>query len=195
MKKILISLFAILAVFVGSVSAQGVKVAAKLNVVPLAVGVVNAGVDIGFANHWVVGVEGYGVVLNPYKDNTKALELYKGWGVDAHMRYYFCENFNGHHIGLYAVGSFIDRMRVDAKWISTLFTGSFNPNNARDVKVIAGGIEYGYHFPLSYRWGLDIYIGGGLIYADYKEANSTTRHNTGLQWSISKGGIAFTYIF
>lgn len=195
MKKIIISFFVLCGACFGSASAQGVDVAVKLNLPPLAVGAVNAGVDLGFARHWVVGVEGYVVAFNPYKNSGSALELNKGWGVDVHARYYPCEAFNGHHFGLYAVGGMVDRMVVESKWISNLFAGKFKPNNARDVKFIAGGLEYGYHFPLSYRWGLDLYIGGGIIYANFKETTGAARRNTDLRWSISKGGLAFTYRF
>ena len=103
MKKLLISLVAMFA-FANVSMAQ--EAAIKWNPLYLGMGSVNLGVEFSVAPKWTLTFEGTTVMLNPWKNANNSVYA-NGWMGTFEARWYTCEAFNGHHLGLYGtVGRF-----------------------------------------------------------------------------------------
>ena len=102
----------------------------------------NLGLEIALWPKWTLDIDGY---WNPFKySENKGTDF---WGVQPELRYWFCNKFNGHFIGLH--GQYVDYYQFGMK--KYLYEGWF-----------AGvGLSYGYSLQLGYRWKLEGNIGFG----------------------------------
>ncbi len=187
MKKLIVTLCAVVG-FVSFTNAQ--EAAIKWNVLPAGVGAANFGVEFSVAPKWTLSLEGLGVIANPWKNSDNSVYA-NGWMGTFEARYYTCEAFNGHHLGLYAnVGRFGDvTMQSDLLKVFVGATGVGKSN----VKAGQLGLSYGYYWKLGHGWGLDAYVGGGIAYAEYNDAGG--KDNSGLKFALSRVGLAFSYKF
>ena len=96
MKKYLclIGVLGILLCNTGNSYAQ--KVAVKTNLLYDATTTMNLGLEIGLGKKWSLDLSGN---YNPWKfdDETRL----RHWGVQPELRYWLCEKFNGHFLGLH----------------------------------------------------------------------------------------------
>jgi hypothetical protein len=76
------------------------------------------------------------------------------------FRWWFCERFYGHFLGVHALGAFYN---VGGHNVPLLFKKQFRYEGT----AFGGGISYGYLLPLSPRWGLEFNIGVGAAYMRY----------------------------
>ena len=72
------------------------KVAVKTNLLYDATTTMNLGLEIGLGKKWSLDLSGN---YNPWKfdDETRL----RHWGVQPELRYWLCEKFNGHFLGLH----------------------------------------------------------------------------------------------
>lgn len=121
----------------------------------------NLGVEIGLAPKWTLDISGN---INAWDVNG---HKWKHWLAQPEARYWFCERFQGHFIGVHALG------------------GQYNIGNIGHLKDVlgvplsaladsryqgwgvGGGVAYGYAWVLGKHWNIEAEIGVGYIYTKY----------------------------
>ena len=119
------------------------KVAVKTNLLYDATTTMNLGLEIGLGKKWSLDLSGN---YNPWKfdDETRL----RHWGVQPELRYWLCEKFNGHFLGLHG-----HYAKYNVGGMSFL---SDNMEHHRyQGHLWGGGISYGY------QWLLDLLIADG----------------------------------
>lgn len=179
---ILILLLAFLPAF--TLSAQHMVI--KTNALYDLTTTINLGLEVKLSPQWSLDVTGN---YNPweFKDYRKQ----KQWMVQPEARYWFCETFNGHFLGLH------------------LMTGVFNManpffpfslyeclrDNRYEGNFYGAGIGYGYSFILSRRVSIEGEIGIGYMgtkYDQYECVKCGTIRSSGFsnQFALTKLSIA-----
>lgn len=117
------------------------------NVLGLATGTINAGIDFKVSNHWSIEVPVY---INPI--STDKLSLLSA-SLQPALKYWFQNVFVGHYIALSNLSSYyqiaLRSDAIDKGWL------------------VGGGLSYGYSFILSQRWSMNAEVGFGAYYAQY----------------------------
>lgn len=185
--------FAVLLCATYFASAQ--RVAVKTNLLYDAAATVNLGVEFGLAPRWTLDVSGD---LNAWTiDGHK----WKHWFVQPEARYWFCERFQDHFVGLHAIGG--------------AYNAGFIPNDiqflGKDWSVltdhryqghfIGGGLVYGYAWAFAEHWNLEFELGVGYMYTEFdkfecdgcgrKVADNVPFHYVG----PTKAAISLVYVF
>lgn len=160
MKRIILYLVTTLAGALGAVSAQDIAV--KSNLLSDALLNPNVGVEIGLAPRWTLDVTGQ---LNAW--DLSHDRRWKHWALQPEARYWFCDRFGGHFVGLHAhggqfnIGGFDGRLNLfgtDARKLAdTRYQGWF----------VGAGVAYGYAWVLGRHWNLEGEIGLGYSYTRY----------------------------
>lgn len=160
MKRIILYLVTTLAGALGAVSAQDIAV--KSNLLSDALLNPNVGVEIGLAPRWTLDVTGQ---LNAW--DLSHDRRWKHWTLQPEARYWFCDRFGGHFVGLHAhggqfnIGGFDGRLNLfgtDARKLAdTRYQGWF----------VGAGVAYGYAWVLGRHWNLEGEIGFGYSYTRY----------------------------
>lgn len=158
--------------FAGNASAQ--KFAVKTNALYWGTSTPNIGLEVAMAPRWTFELEGG---YNPWtldkQENLKA----KHFLVTPEFRYWFCEAFQGHFIGIH--GNYT-QFNVSGINVPDVF---FKPSEgglflddlqyARSQGWAAGaGLNYGYAFPISRRWNMEFTLGLGFWYTEYDRFES-----------------------
>lgn len=164
------------------------KFAVKTNALYLATTTLNAGFEFGIARRWTMDT---GVVYNPFqlqKESTNQI-----WFVQPEFRYWFCQRFERHFVGLHAIYGEYNIGQVD--FLTDVFV-----SHRYKGDVMGAGISWGYHMPLGGgRWAMEFTLGGGYLHIDYDKfacfecdelAASRDRHYFG----PTKAGIALTFM-
>jgi len=140
--------------FVQEASAQNISV--KTNALYWATASPNLSAEVGLAPHWTLEVGGG---LNPFtfKDNRK----WKHYQWQGEARYWLCERFYRHFIGLHAGGGELNVSKASCPW------PRISPDKRYEGWAVKGGLSYGYSFVLGGCWNLEAEIGLGVVYADY----------------------------
>lgn len=171
----------VLLVSVASASAQ---VALKTNLLGWATTTVNAGLEAGLSRHSTVSVTGY---LNPW--NFARDRHFRFWNVQPEYRYWFCGKFNGHFLGVHALGGQYNARKINFPLRGLTWGGTYEENDyfpAGDHKggwpdlegknsgrhaegwFIGAGVTYGYQWMLSRHWNLEASLGAGYVYSPLK---------------------------
>lgn len=158
-RKICLLIFAAVAVI--GLKAQNVNI--KTNLLPDAALSPNIGVEIGLKPHWSLDLTGE---LNLW---TIHGHKWKHWLAQPEARYWFCEYFAKHFIGIHALGG---QYNFGYLHNNINFLGT-NLSRLTDYRfegwAVGGGIAYGYSFLLSKHFNLELEIGIGYLYTKYKE--------------------------
>ena len=155
-------------------TAQAQKVGAKTNVLYWASATPNAGIEFALADRWTMEVAGG---YNPWTFNKENNLKAKHWLVSPEVRYWFCESFHGHFIGLNANYTQFNMsgMPLPNAFI-TLRSNTPSPEVMRDARIcgwaVGAGLTYGYQFLLSPRWNLELTAGFGWWYTEYDRFES-----------------------
>lgn len=142
------------------------KVGIKTNLLYDATTSMNLGIEFGMGRKWTMDVSGN---YNPwtFSDNRKM----KHWLVQPEARYWLCEKFNGHFLGIHAHyaeydwGGMLPFGFSDGKMFG--IRNDAIMNHRYEGWLAGGGISYGYHWILGNRWGLEATIGVGYAYLKY----------------------------
>ncbi|MDR2955032.1 MAG: DUF3575 domain-containing protein [Prevotella sp.] len=160
--------------------------ALKTNLLYWATATPNLGMEIGLSKKFTLDISGN---YNPWEfsDNKKM----KHWGVQPELRYWFCERFNGHFIGLH--GHYAE-FNVGGIKMLDLEDKRYQGN------LYGGGISYGYQWILSNRWNLEASIGAGYAHINYDEykcekCGSKIKEDSKNYWGPTKATLSFIYIF
>lgn len=137
-------------------------IALKTNLLSDAFLNINAGMEVGLAPKWTFDVSG--------EFNNWTLShnrRWKHWSVQPGARYWFCDRFAGHFIGMhvhggqYNIGGFNGR-------VNFLGTDTRKLNDSRyQGWFVGGGVSYGYAWILGRHWNLEAEIGVGYSYTNY----------------------------
>jgi len=177
-----------------SVSAQ--TVALKTNLLSDALLNANVGAEVGLAPKWTLDLTGD---FNFWKFSHS--RRWKHWAVQPEARYWFCDRFAGHFVGVHAHGG-----QYNIGGIDGLF--NFLGTDARKLKdiryqgwFVGAGISYGYAWILGKHWNLEAEIGIGYSYTRYdrfqcagcgkKIENNKPHHYVG----PTKAAVNLVYLF
>lgn len=102
----------------------------------------NLGVEVALSPKLTLDIDGF---LNPFKfgDNKST----RFWAAQPELRYWFCNKFDGHFIGLH--GQYADYQNFGMR------------KYVYDGWLAGAGLSYGYVLPLSFRWKLEFNLGFG----------------------------------
>ena len=158
MKRYLIIVVIAFLASLSSASAQVVGV--KTNTLYWATTTPNAGVEIALAPRWTFELEGG---YNPWTLDADNNMKIKHWLISPEFRYWFCNSFQGHFLGLNANYT---QFNIGALPIDSL----------KDTRIegwaAGAGLTYGYAFPIARRWNLELTCGMGVWYTEYDEYQS-----------------------
>lgn len=138
----------------GSLSAQ--TIAVKSNILYDLTATVNAGVEYKLAPKWTADLSGN---LNAWTfgDNTK----WKHWMLQPEARYWFCDAWAGHFVGIHAQGGQFNFGGIDSS-LKILGTDFSVLKDRRYQGWMAGlGVAYGYAWILNEHWNLEAEAGLG----------------------------------
>lgn|GEM_PF-492464 len=157
----------------------------------------NIGAEVRLTHHFSVACE---VGLNPFKHQNKDGSYgrsFRHLRVLPEVRYWFCESFYRHFVGLhvpFVCYNFSDIHALGGKKI-------FNADNKRIQGRGAGlGISYGYNWAFAPHWNLEGTIGGGWMRLDHKtypctECGTEITHEKKNYWGLTQAGISLSYLF
>lgn len=134
---------------------------------------------------------GGGFNLWEFGDNKKA----KHWLVQPELRYWFCDVFNGHFIGLHGHGA---QFNVGGWDIPVGRLTAFKDHRYEGY-LYGAGLSYGYQWVLSPRWNFELSLGGGFARINYEKYPCTTC-GTKLgegdynYWGITKAAVSLIYM-
>ena len=172
MKKYLIIVLLLVFAFPGISNAQ--KVGLKTNALYWATTTPNLGLEVGMGDRFSFYLEGG---YNPWTFNKENNSKMKHYLISPEGRYWFCEVFQGHFVGLnanyaqYNAGGFhIPNLFIP---LSSDAQGQTDLLNSRIEGWAAGaGLTYGYAFPFARRWNLELTLGLGWWYTNYDQFES-----------------------
>ena len=159
--KIKLCVALLMALFAG-MFASAQKVALKTNLLYDATATVNAGIEIGLAPRWTLDISGN------FNDWTMSHNRkWKHWLVQPEARYWFCERFSGHFIGIHAHGGEYNfgNLKNGIKFLGSDF--SKLTDNRYQGWYVGGGLSYGYAWILGKHWNLEAELGIGFIYTRF----------------------------
>ena len=172
MKRYLIIVAVLLAACAHNANAQ--KVALKTNALYWATATPNIGAEIALGNRWTLEVAGG---YNPWTFDSQTNHKAKHLLVSPELRYWFCESFNGHFIG---VNGNYTQFNISGMALPKVFVPlCSNVSQEGDTKsarlagwAVGAGITYGYQFIIAPRWNLELTAGFGWWYTEYDRFES-----------------------
>ena len=143
------------------IGARGQNVALKTNLLYDATLTVNAGLEVGLAPRWSLDLSGN---YNGWKVNE---HKWKHWLAQPEARYWFCDRFAGHFLGLHALGGQYNFGNIKNS-LNFLGTDFSELTDHRHQGWFAGaGVAYGYSWILGRHWNLELELGVGYVYTRY----------------------------
>jgi hypothetical protein len=129
----------------------------------------NLGLEVGIARRSTLLLSGSynGWNLDGSRDNNKKLAH---WLVGLEYRYWFCQRFAGHFLGVHAFGG---HYNISGHNIPLIFE-KHAVRHRYEGDVYAAGIDYGYHWLWSKHWSMEFNVGVGvgvLKYDKYDAGN------------------------
>lgn len=149
----------------------------------------NIGAEVAFSKKITLDVSGN---YNPWEfANNKQ---FKHWMIQPELRWWFCERFNGHFLGIH--GHYAEYNAGGIKLPFGMYKGL---RNARyQGNLYGGGITYGYQWILSNHWGLEACIGIGYAhvkYDKYPRCNCGSKLASGSKNYFGPTKIALSFIY
>ena len=156
-KKLFLSIF-LLGTLMG---VRGQDINVKTNLLYDATLTVNAGAEVGLAPRWSFDLSGN--FNNWAVDGHK----WKHWLVQPEVRYWFCDHFAGHFVGLHALGGQYNfgHFNTSLSFLGTDY--SVFADERHQGWYVGAGIAYGYAFILNRHLNLELELGLGYVYTRY----------------------------
>ena len=139
--------------------------AIKSNLLYWATASPNLAVEFGIARKWTLNIL---AGLNPWDLNSDKGGIRHGL-VQPEIRYWFCNRFERHFVGLHGLYGRYEIANIDLSPIGNDLTGKRYKGWGA-----GGGISYGYHLPMGKRWGWEFTVGMGYLYLDYDKYSCDT---------------------
>ena len=199
MKRLLT--LALLLFFFCGVDSNAQSFVMKTNVLGWATATPNIGMEFSIGKKWTMGLDcGY----NPWMLNSEKNMHMKHLSVSPEFRYWFCENFHGHVLGIDAGYSIFNvsampvpavfyRVDTDRYFIDHL------KNSRSEGWAASAGLVYGCSWPISRCWNIEAKIGLGVWYSKYDryETRPCGLFNetvSGFVFGPTSLGLSFVYI-
>lgn len=196
-RYLIIAVIAFLA-SMGTASAQ--KFGVKTNTLYWATATPNIGLESALGDRWTFEVEGG---YNPWTFDSEKNMKVKHWLVSPEFRYWFCESFLGHFIGLngnytiFNIGGI--PVPVSSAFIDLTGGPAADLTQSRIQGWAAGaGLTYGYAFPIARRWNMELTLGYGVWYTEHDQYES---RKCGLfqqrveKWALGPTALGVSFIF
>lgn len=171
-----------------TLSAQGLSL--KTNLLGWGTTTPNVGIEAAIDHRHTLHLAG---ALNPWDFSGDRHVHF--WAVQPEWRHWFCEKFNGHFIGIHALGGEYNIKNVDMPFKLLPHT---EKGRHYEGWYIGAGITYGYQWMLSHHWNLEAAIGIGYAYSPYKLygrcdrcLDRSHRHYVG----PTKAAVSLCYVF
>lgn len=181
----------------GCATASAQRVAVKTNLISDAVFLSpNIGLETGVAPKWTIDLSGQ---LNLWEQHGG--RRWKHWLAQPEVRYWFCQRFTGHFIGLELHCGQFNAGGIDLPFniLGTDF------RRLKDHRYqgwqYGGGVTYGYDWIVAEHWNVEAEIGIGYSRARYDSypcstCGTRTGHDLGHNYfGITKAQLAIEYIF
>lgn len=176
--------------------ARSQNVAVKTNLLYDATATINAGAEIGLAPKWTLDVSGN---LNAW--TLSHGRKWKHWMVQPEARYWFCDRFAGHFLGVHLHGGQfnIGGLKNDFKFLGTDFSGL--SDKRYQGWFLGAGVAYGYALVLGRHWNLEGEIGIGYAFSRYDTfkcagcGEKTERGATHHYFGPTKLAVNLVYVF
>ena len=158
-----ISLCLIALLFAGGIfEAQAQKIAFKTNLLYDATSSVNVGLETGLSPRWTLDISGN---YNAWSKNDYT--KWKHWMAQPEARYWFCDRFSRHFVGVHLIGGAYNLGGIDNN-LSFLGTDlSLLKDHRYQGYAYGAGAAYGFAFMLSKHLNLELEAGFGYICLDY----------------------------
>jgi len=134
-------------------TAESQVVGVKSNLLYDMTSTINLGLEVGLGPRWSLELP---VNYNPWSLGTD--KKIKHWLIQPELRYWLCERFNGHFIGLH--GHMAGYNFGGIKFIGL-------ENHRYEGNLYGAGISYGYQWILNKRWSIETTLGIGYAYLDH----------------------------
>ncbi len=131
------------------------KFGIKTNLLTWATTTPNAALEFSLAKKWTLDIT---AAYNPFQLEAGGINLL--WYVQPELRYWFCQRFEKHFIGLHGIYGQYNIGDVD------FLTTTFQDYRYKGWGAGAG-ISYGYHLPMAKRWAWEFTVGMGYVYLQY----------------------------
>ncbi|WP_436414033.1 DUF3575 domain-containing protein [Petrimonas sp.] len=151
----------------------------------------NAALEFALGKKFTLEAGG-GFNLWEFSDNKKA----KHWLAQPELRYWFCDVFNGHFIGLHGHGA---QFNI-GNWDIPVGRLEKFKDHRYEGYLYGAGLSYGYQWVLSPRWNFEASLGGGFARIHYDKFPCTTC-GTKLDegdynyWGVTKAAVSLIYFF
>lgn len=162
-KRLLLKAAFILCLFTAS-KAGAQDFAVKTNLLYDATATVNLGAEVGLAPRWTFDLSGN---LNAWSANEG--RVWKHWMAQPEIRYWFCERFGGHFLGMHLLGGQYNLGKLPnniTSWPVGLDFSRLTDHRFQGWGVGAG-LAYGYAFMLGEHWNLEFELGVGYVYSKF----------------------------
>lgn len=166
------------------------KVAIKNNLLYDATATPNLALEMALNRKMTLEL-GAGINWFDFSDNRKAKHLL----IQPELRWWTCDVFNGHFLGVHAHGA---QFNIGGWDIPVGRLEKFKDNRYQGY-LYGGGASYGYQWLLSPRWNLETSIGAGyarVYYDKYPCADCGTKIDDGVYnyWGVTKAAVSLIYI-
>ena len=151
---------AVIFLFASAVQASAQNVAVKTNALYWMTATPNVGLELAMADRWTFDLSGG---YNPWTLDAETNSKAKHFLVSPEVRYWFCESFNGHFLGLNANYTMFN---IGGGYLNDLM------NERIEGWAAGAGLTYGHAWMIGRRWNLELTLGLGLWYTEYETFES-----------------------
>lgn len=182
--------------------AHAQEVAVKTNLLYDATTTPNLGAEIGVGQRSTFSLV-YG--LNPWSFNSDSgKRKMRHWVLMPEYRWWPCSKFDGHFIGVHAMGGQFNAANMNIPFPGAFFGGENVTKGLRDHRYqgwyVGAGVTYGYQWVISKHWNFEAEIGAGYNYVNYEKFKCNTcgakideGHTNYV--GLTKLGLSFIYLF
>ena len=193
MRRLILTL--IILAFAGLRYAGAQEVGIKTNLISDAALSPNLGVEIGLAPKWSLDLSGQ---LNLWSLRG---HKWRHWLAQPEARYWFCHRFQGHFLGLHALGGEynVGNIPHGFNFLGTDF-GKLK-DRRYEGWAVGAGIAYGYAWAVHRHWNIEAEIGIGWAYTrfdSYPCAECGTKLSSGRHhnyYGPTKAAVNIVYLF
>lgn len=156
----------LLLITTANLNLQAQDVAVKTNLLYDATATINAGVEVAIAPRWTLDISGN---FNGW--NQSHQRRWKHWLVQPEARYWFCDPFAGHFLGMHLHGGQynVGGLNNSISFLGTDFSGL--SDYRYQGWFLGAGVAYGYSVILGRHWNMEFEIGIGYAYTRYDQFN------------------------
>ena len=165
MKRLTGILILVAALFLGGnvQKASAQDFAIKTNLLYDATATLNLRAEVGLAPRWTFDLSG-----NYHPWDLPSKPMIKHAMLQPELRYWFCDRFSRHFIGVHALGGIYNVANLPTEGRKFMGKDLTSLSKYRYQGWFAGaGVAYGYDFILGEHWNLELEVGIGYIYSQY----------------------------